>query len=76
MYVHAIGTAAMIPTARIVSQRTLAPDMNSIPARIAARTSDVPRSGWSRTRSHAGTIRAQAPRIVQIESSDFWRLAM
>ena len=43
--------------------------MNSIPARIATRTSEVPRSGWSMTSTHAGPIRRQAPRIDAIESS-------
>ena len=43
--------------------------MNSIPARIAASTSDEPRSGWSMTRITAGAISTQAPSTEVSESS-------
>ena len=43
--------------------------MNSIPARIATSTSEVPRSGWSITSTHGGPISRHAPRIEPSESS-------
>jgi hypothetical protein len=47
----------------------LAPDIQSIPARIAAKTRDVPRSGCSITSASGGPTRRHAPRIVEKESS-------
>ena len=64
-----MGIAATTPSAMATSQRRLAPDMNSVPARIDARTSDVPRSGWSITRASGGPISRQAPRMEPSESS-------
>ena len=51
------------------SQRRLAPAMKSIPPRIAKKTRDVPRSGWSMTRTSGGAITRHAPRIEVSESS-------
>jgi hypothetical protein len=43
-----------------------------MPARIAANTIDVPRSGWIMTRNSGGPTSKQAPRIVRSESSLWW----
>ena len=45
------------------------------PARIAPKTSDVPRSGWSITRMSGGPTSRQAPRIEPSESRRPWRAA-
>ena len=42
-------------TAATDSQRRLAPDMKSVPKRMAPNTSDVPRSGWMSTSTRGGT---------------------
>ncbi len=70
-----MGTIATTPAASAPSHIRLAPDIQSMPARIAAKTSDVPRSGWSITRTNGGPTSRQAPRIARSESSLAWRLA-
>ena len=65
----------MTPAPKAMSHLRLAPDIHSIPTRIPANTSDVPRSGWSMTRASGGTTRRQAPRIEPSESRRPWRVA-
>ena len=65
----------MTPAASAPSHMRLAPDIQSMPARIPAKTSEVPRSGWSMTSANGGPTSTQAPRIARSESSFAWRLA-
>src|SRR3972149_2340661 len=48
------GRAATTDSANAPSQRRLAPPMNSIPTRIAAKTREGPRAGWGMTRTPGG----------------------
>ena len=62
----------MASTARnaAVSQRRLAPEMNSAPKTMAPNTSEVPRSGWMSTSASIGSAMRPAPMIVLGRSMD------
>ena len=59
----------MTAPTRTASHFMLAPDIQSIPARMPMKTKDVPRSGCSMTSSHGGPTSTHAPRTVFSESS-------
>ncbi len=69
------GKAAIAAAVNTPSQRRLAPDMNSIAPRMATKTREVPRSGWSSTSANGGATSTPAPTIDTSEPMCPERLA-
>ena len=72
---QASGRSASTARMETVSQRRLAPDMNSAPSTMAPNTSDVPRSGWMSTSASSGPTTRPAPRNVRKLAMSWERVA-